>query len=645
MSVRQRPLSLWGWVLPSLLLLVLLGGRGLDADGLWFDELWSVYNAGGADGPLSPGGILIRLATEDPDQGVIHPLLLAAWGAVAGWSEFSTRLLSLLAGCLAVAWAYRLGRATWSPAAGVAAAALLASSAFFIHYTHELRVMTLLVLFAALALWYYRRVLVAPRPRLLDLIGLTFSGAALLYAHYFGGLLLIAIGLYHLLLVPKTRRWWWPVGLLLLSGGLFLPWLPVFLSGAQRAATRVDVHQNALSPLPLLEALFGYYGNGLALPALLLCLGGAAWAIWRSYGDGDGYSPGAAAGERRRAALIAFITLLLLPALLLTQALLQLVEPARVRYLLILWLPLTLCAGYGLAALWQAGASRGYGYRPGRAVALVIALLWGLNALRAAADPAFSLPFGDAPVPRWQAMIRLMQREGQPQDIFTFDAGERHYEVKRSFDAAVAGLPFPAWITRALVEAEQRPLLEDHLRQAWRVWYGVDTSQPVLPAQQAMQQLLAADFVLCDVPVASDRLRFSLYARSAVFCPGGPPRMQFGDGVTLAAAGSFSTPVGQTLRLPLRWLMGPAVPPDTYSLAVHVLADADRIVAQWDGGLRPLMQPEIDLSALPAGTYQLALIVYDWRTLARLPGVDLASGAAGERLPLLTFEHVPAPGG
>jgi hypothetical protein len=119
-----------GWTVLILLCVTALAARGLDADAILIDEYWSVYNAGGAHyGPLSPGQIFERIATEDIWHVPLYYLLIAAWGNVAGWSAFALRALSLLFGVVSVALVYRVGRDMHSPLVGLAAAVTLDFSA------------------------------------------------------------------------------------------------------------------------------------------------------------------------------------------------------------------------------------------------------------------------------------------------------------------------------------------------------------------------------------------------------------------------------------------------------------------------------------------------------------------------------------
>ena len=77
------------------------------------------------------------------------------------------------------------------------------------------RVFPILMLFTVWSLWAYWRNALHPCPpgrraQICLLTGVT----GLLYSQYFGALLLPVLGLFHLLFVPKNRRWWRTVLLL-----------------------------------------------------------------------------------------------------------------------------------------------------------------------------------------------------------------------------------------------------------------------------------------------------------------------------------------------------------------------------------------------------------------------------------------------
>ncbi|MBZ0290898.1 MAG: hypothetical protein K8I30_24950, partial [Anaerolineae bacterium] len=106
----SRPYASYGAAIVLLLLAAWLGARGLNADALWYDEVWSLYYAGGAEiGPISPLESIQRVAEqlqhEKNPPG--YYVALNVWGGLVGWSEFAGRALSWLAGMLTVALTYR----------------------------------------------------------------------------------------------------------------------------------------------------------------------------------------------------------------------------------------------------------------------------------------------------------------------------------------------------------------------------------------------------------------------------------------------------------------------------------------------------------------------------------------------------------
>src|SRR5688572_1247558 len=120
---KRMQKTTWLWMLPILFLLSILAGLWLDKDGFWYDEVYTVKNAGGAQyGPLLPSEIYATVQADDPYQAIGYPLAIAAWGALGGWSEFALRLSSLLFSLLAMALTYRLGKELISAEVGLFAA-------------------------------------------------------------------------------------------------------------------------------------------------------------------------------------------------------------------------------------------------------------------------------------------------------------------------------------------------------------------------------------------------------------------------------------------------------------------------------------------------------------------------------------------
>ncbi|MDE2749028.1 MAG: glycosyltransferase family 39 protein [Chloroflexota bacterium] len=277
------------------------------------------------------------VATRSSDHAPLYFILLNIWGHLTGRDLATLRVLSLLFALLSLAFTFRLALSTGGRTAGLNAVLLTASLAYFLYYSLEVRMYSLLVLCCACAAWAYWRVSISTATAgRRHWAALLLASAALINTHYFGFLVLAAIGIYHLLLAPKDGRWL-KVCLVMMAAGLFfLPWLPVALrSFAQRSIPDQDV----LSLLEALPAILSPYSNGLLLPWLLalvmLALG------FRRLNEGERY--------------IAVIAVALLGLILLANEFADLVIARRLRYTIVL-LPAWNCAlaiGLRLLPKWK----------------------------------------------------------------------------------------------------------------------------------------------------------------------------------------------------------------------------------------------------------------------------------------------------
>jgi len=668
MVILSRAKS-WLWIVPLLLLVAGLALPRLDMDGLWYDEIWSLRNAGGAQyGALSPVGIWNQVAFNDPHQSFGYPYLLAIWGHFVGWSEFAGRLLSLFAGLLSVAVTYRLGSeinlpslnpsplrkeelesppTQWGDGRGeqrptqwgdgatslqrtgfdvgarhvvpenakaLFSALILGTSAFFLYYTHELRAFTLVALCAAFLLLGYLRLLRHARLRWHNAAFFVMGGVGLLYTHYFAAATLLgALGLYHLLFARKNRRWLKIVGLALVIGLLFLPEVPAFLRGFTRFSPE-DVNKVPLTALEALQSFAHYLGNGaVSFIALLLVLG--VIHAWRS---------------RSQLRVIISMTLLAVLLTLAANAVLGILEPQRLRYTIVLWPGLALWAGAGFALLldWLHKTTQ----KPWLRRVMLVALpgLWLLNALLVSADTDFTLPLHGDRVVRWRTMTNIMQDQGGAGDLFAFYAGTatQAYPITSSFEHSTHDLPFPALITSTAtdpVSAENRAWAAERIAAAQRVWLGIDHVLPITDEFVDFQQSLEEDFIHCGNFVSNDALSLELYARSEIFCPSESTAVTYADGLRLLQYALQTD--NDALIVEMLWQIPADFPPETYNLALHLTPPDDPTpITQADlplpaGHITPLMAV-LDLATVPPGTYTLYAIVYNWQTSIRLPGTQ-----------------------
>lgn len=289
-------------MLSILLLSCYLGAQHLTDDAIWFDE-WITYFISGTGAFESPAlgntpcaeivgdGIppldTLCLAAIDNSWPPAFFLLLKAWDFISNGITFTDRILALFIGMLAVAVMYRMGKRMFSPSGGLIAAALLASSAFFVYYTHEVRGYTLYVLMPALAGYFYWLMLDS---RYYNKRWLKWSFVAsialTLYTHYIGIAVVLGIGIYHVFFERSrtgifrgarrdnsiTPHRWTTILKMGINGCLFYaPWVAVLYI----SFLNESINKRSLDTLSLLQSTLYGFGNNLwwlVLPALIIAI-------------------------------------------------------------------------------------------------------------------------------------------------------------------------------------------------------------------------------------------------------------------------------------------------------------------------------------------------------------------------------------
>ncbi len=179
----------------------------LDAQSVWYDEAVTAQVAG-------QGLAELTRWTADDIQPPLYYYIVAGWtrwigagvSGVAPGGEWALRFPSAVFGVLGVGFAWVVARRLFRPlhigrVAAAAAALLMAVSPLHVYYSQEARMYTLLVALALLAGY--------------TLMGLSRSwrrwsafvlaGTALLYTHYFGAFLLLALALCWLVATVTTK--------------------------------------------------------------------------------------------------------------------------------------------------------------------------------------------------------------------------------------------------------------------------------------------------------------------------------------------------------------------------------------------------------------------------------------------------------
>jgi mannosyltransferase len=220
-----------GFVAQISLLLIILLSFGLrvyrlDAQSLWWDEMYTTVQAS-----MAPGELLESLF-EDRVHTPLYFFVLLGWGEI-GRSAFILRYFSVVAGVLTIPLIYVMGQRLNGRAVGLLAAFLLAIAPFHIWFSQEARMYSFLALNALAANYFLLRLL--HREKRGDWIAYTVALTFTLYSHYLGVLILIAhyaffsfYYRYHYRQNPQRFKRWFVCGAV--AGGLFLAWfLAVFL--------------------------------------------------------------------------------------------------------------------------------------------------------------------------------------------------------------------------------------------------------------------------------------------------------------------------------------------------------------------------------------------------------------------------------
>ena len=596
-----------------LLLAAALAVPLLDVDAFNGDERASLLAAGiQRTGPWSILDVWESTAPRHPPGWA---MLLSIWGPFVGWSEFAIRALSLFIGLLTLAWVYRTGRNFFTPAAGLFATLLLSASVFHLAYMTRAELYAPVALLAVMCIWYYWRGALYPQqPRRGAQAGLLLGSIGLFYSHYLGALLLPALALFHLLFVPKHRRWWRPV--LLFSFAMLVATLqiPLILRGVAYTEDE-NLRGRFLAAPAFLSHLLSYMTNGLVnlSPSLALllyvCLTFALVIITLRF---------LRSGKRAGTVwLLVFTSATLISLVIAINEVFRVIVDNRIRYIMPLW-PLTaLLAG---ASLWRLANKH-------RILVTGMLALWLISGawLVVATDFRYELGYFFSGSKNFHRMYRIIQGHLPESDLFIFDK----FAVPKSiwpFYFKMLGLPLE--IVSRHWEDPYKEVTPVHAAYPY-MWflYPSEDRKGYADLPQALGRVLC-ERVLDEWGFTLER--FALH--SVENCPDRTVRLAFDQDIRLTAP--EITLRDGLLRLDAHFRSADDYLLSRYSLAVHVFDQSGERVAQGDTGVGPgaivPLRSEIDISTLPSGDYELRVALYDWQTGARLTARDPVTGASGD---------------
>lgn len=615
--MANRTSAKWWWLIPLLLVVFWLGAHSLNTSLIWIDELDSIVNIGGADlKHFAPYQILDTMIAGAPQHVPGYFFALSVWSTFTGWTPFGLRAFSLLIGLLAVAWTYRAGADWLSKRAGWYAALVLSANAFFIYYTREMRMYTLYPWLTVVVLWQYRRMIDPHRqPGRWAWVVLFVSMVALLYTHPVAMAIPAALGLYHLLFVPKNRRWWALTATMALASATLLLWLWVLLMGSKNVGEVIALN------IPDIVGLMMYLFSNGNVPLLLILL---ALAVVRI--------------RQRGARDVWFFTLSILALTLAIHLKRPILSATRMRYLIDLWPLLALLVGLGLTVAERY-----------RIVALGLLALWLGFGVGNTLNPDF-LIWQDGPryvkdYPPLREILRETNRRAEPDDLLiTFS---RHYHVFGFVKYQSIG----GFYMRDLISDgyyitlpdeqtpdDRRQDMETALGTRLTVWLAYE---PIIAPEtlQLYRDILAERYLACGTVYDQPDLRIDRYHLAAFGCLAQQPTstlIAYNEGIRLNDLQVDNTS-GDQLLVAASWSVDDQVPANTYSESFKLWQDSDTFVAQSDFGLRSAgfgwKLVTLPVADLPPGDYTLTVTVYNWSTGERLVGTP-TEGAQGEELPV-----------
>jgi mannosyltransferase len=297
-NLRRDGHQMPGWQTGPLFALVVVAAgfvlrvHHLASQSLWYDEAFSVYLAS-----MGLGEIIARTAAD------IHPplyyILLHFWMPVAGSGEFALRFFSLAFGVLTIPLFFHLSRRLLrflpegaASHSGIMAAAMAAIAPFYIWYSQEGRMYSLLTFLGALASLLMLRLLAgdARRPRLELILWGTVNVAAI-YIHFYGFFLLafqLCYVLWRAATEARSRLAGRDIVLAAVAVAVaYLPWLGVTYT---RFGADASYWEGILDPTELLSKTFLAFAAGLTattseqnaiVPGCLIMVGfGLVTGVW-----------------------------------------------------------------------------------------------------------------------------------------------------------------------------------------------------------------------------------------------------------------------------------------------------------------------------------------------------------------------------
>jgi len=409
--VRERPPVYW-----TLAAITALGAAlrlyHLDYQSIWHDEAISLTVSRAPLGEFfsffKPAGSTLPFEYNPP----VYGLILHVWFKVWGFGGFEARLLSAVAGILALPLIFALTRRLYDASTGLVAALLLAVSQIGVMFSQEARNYELLLLLALVTAWLYW--IAMSRRSLPAWCGFTVAAVLMVLTQYYGAFVIIALAVF-------TVFYWrriplaWVAGTALTAAAALIPWA-MFALGEQVSAASDRVQPSYFSiGFSTVAGTINRFNNGAvegllqSTPAWTFLAGGVLFGgpllvlLARAFRTpvGRGFSHGVGVpSERQATTFVLLLFVVPLAAVLLLGAVMNV--QYSIRYVAFCIAPYYVLVAAGLTRLPAVL----------RTVALVAIVAYSGYALSA----NYRVPYKE----NYRDAIRLVSEQAVPGDCYAF---------------------------------------------------------------------------------------------------------------------------------------------------------------------------------------------------------------------------------
>jgi hypothetical protein len=192
-----------------------------------FDELYSACQASNPDLPFMN-------TFGDPGNPPLYFILLRFWFMLFGWTEQSGRLFSVIIGSAAIISLYIMVKRFSNKKAAFLAALYMATSAYFIDFSQEMRAYILEVFLVSIVTFRFFIIMQKGKLSLNNLIWYIIPSVLLVNTHYYGSLFIFAIFLFFVTYSIHTKTFTWKKTTVFFTGNIIIAssLLPYFIHTA-----------------------------------------------------------------------------------------------------------------------------------------------------------------------------------------------------------------------------------------------------------------------------------------------------------------------------------------------------------------------------------------------------------------------------